>query len=627
MIETSSYRIHKRMRIAILALFVILITAVAFHYFKNNEDKSNGIFMPITLINQVKENIEYIKTSKTNEIKVEKFPCSDRQRLLLSEFINEKLMLGIDKSGQIVDSIWHNLEIKGHIPSCKTFPQVVKNTYKILGDVDPNLTDLNRVIKERFVENVSWEKSIFCIYGQDKGGFYLAHGNYSQCNHQKIDYSGNSQQRNLIRKDLQPLISLSKNQGQLPKEQPPLYLTIDSDIHYKLQQLLVCNESSCPEKIRKIVNQLDFVTITLIDADSGEILAVGCRGNKCDAPDNKDLGLLKGANIEAPPASTAKLFFGLAFAKTNTNLKNELGFQIKTSGQLDEKVTKRNEWWEKEAICSTKQQINCSIPLMAENFSKIIGWNQYCADKSNLECGKSSILRPLGINKYSPQAGRFLIQSSKNGPYINSNFLKGKYLDWNSYDDFRLGKRQLSSSGLLEKTSLVVQSVIGAGDNRTSSLGLAMLSAGLFESSQKGYISGTQLFKNSNSSKAELNKTTASAVLSGMQKVTMQKEMGWVGDGTANSAYINAFGEPCKDNCSIYSKTGTVSQQDKVYAGTSLFTALALSEDLKKAHGINSSHPGRNLAIGVISKPKQKISEHFASKLGMLVIKEIVFNE
>ena len=70
MIETSSFRIHKRMRIAILALFVILITAVAFHYFKNNEDKSNGIFMPITLINQVKENIEYIKTSKTNEIKV-----------------------------------------------------------------------------------------------------------------------------------------------------------------------------------------------------------------------------------------------------------------------------------------------------------------------------------------------------------------------------------------------------------------------------------------------------------------------------------------------------------------------------------------------------------------------------
>ena len=627
MIETSSYRIHKRMRIAILALLAILLIAITFHYFKNNQDESDGIFIPITLINQVKENIEFIKNFETNELQVQKLPCSDRQRLLLSEFINEKLMIGIEKSGEKVDSIWHNLEKKGHSPSCKTFPQVVKNTYKILGNVDPNLTDLNRLIKERFVENVSWEKSIFCIYGQDNKGYYLAYGNYSQCNYQKFDYSGNSQQRNLIRKDLQPLISLSKNQGQLPKKQPPLYLTIDSDIHYKLQQLLLCNESNCPEKIRKIVNQLDFVTITLIDADSGEILAVGCRGTKCDAPDNKDLGLLKGANIEAPPASTAKLFFGLALAKSNSKLKNELGFQIKTSGQLDQKVTKRNEWWEKEAICSTNQQINCNIPLIAEDFSRIIGWNQYCIDKSNLECGKSSILEPLGINRYSPQAGRFLTQSSKNGPYINSNFLKGKYLDWISYDSFRLGKRQLSSPALLEKTSLVVQSVIGAGDNRTSSLGLAMLSAGIFESSQKGYISGAKLFKNFNSSKAELNKTTANAVLNGMQKVTMPKERGWVGDGTANSAYINAFGEPCKDNCPIYSKTGTVSQQDKVYAGTSLFTALALSEDLKRSHGINSSHPGRNLAIGVISKPKQNISEHFASKLGMLVIKEIVFNE
>ncbi len=615
------------MRIAILALLGILLFAIGFHYFKNNENESNGIFIPITLINQVKENIEFIKSYKTYEIKVEKFPCSNRQRLILSEFINEKLMIGIDKSGEIVDSIWHNLEINGHSPSCKTFPQVVKNTYKIIDNLDPNLTDLSRVIKEKFVENVSWEKSMFCIYGQDREGFYLAHGNYSQCNHQKFDYSGNSQQRNLIRKDLQPLISLSKNQGQLSKEQPPLYLTIDSDIHYKLHQLLICNESNCPEEIKKIVNQLDFLTITVIDADSGEILAVGCHGNKCDAPDNKNLGMLKGANIEAPPASTAKLFFGLALAKSNTNLKNELGFQIKTSGQLDKKVTKRNEWWEKEAICSANKQNNCSIPLMAENFSKIIGWNQYCADKSNLECGKSSILKPLGINKYSPQAGRFLTQSSKNGPFLNLNFLKGKYLDWNLYDDFRLGKRQPPPPGLLEKTSLVVQSVIGAGDNRTTSLGLAMLSAGLFESSQKGFISETKLFKNTNTSKGEINKSTASAVLNGMQKVTMPNEKGWIGDGTANSAYINAFGEPCKDNCPIYSKTGTVSQQDKVYAGTSLFTALVLSRDLKKVLGKNSSHPDRNLAIGVISKPKQKINEHFASKLGMLVIREIVFNE
>jgi hypothetical protein len=172
-----------------------------------------------------------------------------------------------------------------------------------------------------------------------------------------------------------------------------------------------------------------------------------------------------------------------------------------------------------------------------------------------------------------------------------------------------------------------VQSVIGAGDNRTTSLGLAMLSAGIYGSSQQGRIRQTSLFQTNDVNSKDLPQNIGRAVLYGMQKVATPSEKNWVGDGTANGAFINAFGIACKDDCPVFAKTGTVSQQDKIYAGTTLFTAISLNDALSKEMGRELKIKQKNIAIGVVCKAKQRVGEHLASKLGMLIIKEVNLND
>jgi hypothetical protein len=617
----SSHRVFGRFKVAIFAMLGLLLIAIALQNIKKKfEFDTDGIFVPISLINQTKVSIQVIQTGKGNYSTIN-FPCSERQHLVLAELISEKTKYTIDQSKDLVKNIWGYLDKENLEPSCKTFPQVIKNSFMVLNaNKEKAEKTLDRAIRERYVENVGWEKSPLCLYAKDELGFYLANGSYAKCKHEKIEFAENSEKRNLIRKEIQPIILLSKNQGQLKKEQNPLYLSIDTNLQYQLKKLLNC-DNSCPNAIQRIINKVDFAAITIIDSDTNEILAVACHGSKCDSSDNKYLGLLKGANIEVPPASTAKLIFSLAIAQNNPAIQKELEFQIKTSGQLDQFVTKRNEWWEKIVTCNNSK--NCEIPRLTEFYAKQIGWNQYCDERPNLECGKSSILSPLGINQYSPRSGRILIQSDKNGPYLNKKNLDGQYLTWKVYDEVRTGKNTSNNLKLLEKTTLVVQSVIGAGDNRTTSLGLAMLSAAIYESNTKGKISNIKLFHSKNIETKDLPMSIGKSVFKGMQKVSMPAEKNWVGDGTANSAFINAFGMPCKEDCPIFAKTGTVSKQDKVYGGTTLFTAISLNEALGKKIGQDLRFANRNFAIGVVSKPKQNESEHLASKLGMHILKEV----
>jgi hypothetical protein len=627
MSKSASYRIFTRFNIAIIAIILLLFGAITLHNIKKNfEIDSNGVFIPISLVMQTKAAIEVIQRNIHNSSSISDFPCSQRQLLILAEVVSEKKQISTDESKKIVIDIWRQLAQKELSPSCKTFPQIVKNSYAVLELHKADIKNsLDRIIRERYSENVRWDKSALCVYARDSLGFFLANGNYHRCKDEKIEYIENAEKRNLIRKGIQPIISLAKNQGQLKKDQAPLYLTIDADMQYKLAHLLECNKVNCPTSIQRIIDQIDLATVSVIDADRNEILAIGCYGLKCGDSDNKYIGLLMGSNVEVPPASTAKLIFSLAIAQNNPTLQNELSFQIKTSGQLDQSVTKRNEWWEKVSICNSKK--NCEIPLQAESFAKKLGWNRYCDQKGNLQCGKTNILAPLGINAYSPRSGRILVQSKKDGPYIKPKNLFGEYLNWNDYEDIRLDKKKPANNFLLEKTSLVIQSVIGAGDSRTTSLGLAMLSAGIYESSRQGRIRDTNLFRINNNNSHDLPTNTGKAVLNGMRKVTMSSEKNWIGVGTAHTAFMNTFGISCTDDCPIFAKTGTVSQQDKVYAGTTLFTAIVLSDQLNKKIGRETKDTKKNIAIGVITKAKQNGGEHFASKLGMQLIKDLNHNE
>jgi hypothetical protein len=630
MSKSASQRIFTRFRTSILALLVLLFIAVLFqHYKKRFEIDSNGVFVPVSLINQTKSAIEIITQSHTPSID-HKFPCSDRQLLILGEYISENSSQTIEDAQLTVKRVWSDLEVNGLSPSCKNFPQVIKNAFKAIEiSKTEKKISLDRIIKENYVENLSWERSSLCMYAEDEFGTYIVSGSYNRCKNENVKYSENTEARSLIKKEIKPIVSLARNQGNLSKDDSNFFLTVDSTVNYQLRQMLACEKSSCNPLVKQVLDQAEFATIVILDATNNEILATACHGEKCNNRDNEYLGLLKGSNIEVPPASTAKLIFSLALSQNNRAMDKELGFQIKTSGQLDQSVKKRNEWWEKMATCNeANKDKNCKVPELTANFAKKLGWNQYCEDKPQLMCGNSQIFTPLGITKYSPVAGRLLVQSKNNGPYLNTKNLTGNYLDWNTYDAVRTGKKTNLNSSQLEKTSLVIQSVIGAGDNRTTSLGLAMMGSGIYQASTSGSIKPPTIFKKQISkSNTEISQSTATSVLKGMQKVVMPSEKGWIGDGTANGAFTRVFGKSCGDNCPIFAKTGTVSYQDKVYGGTTLFTGIVLTNELRKFKDPESKGNKRNLAIGVICKAKNKNTEHLASKLGMLAFKEIALHD
>jgi hypothetical protein len=268
----------------------------------------------------------------------------------------------------------------------------------------------------------------------------------------------------------------------------------------------------------------------------------------------------------------------------------------------------------------------CLVPISALDFAKNIGWNQNCSQAPNKLCGNSGILSPLGLNAFSPTSARVLVSADKKGIYINELLLKGPFMGWNEYDSIRQGKGKITSYRALESTSLLIQSVIGAGNNRVTSLGLAMLTSGLYQISRVGRVTEAKMFTSENIPKStiETSQSAAQSVLNGMQKVVTPAEKGWTGDGTANSAFQFVFNRPCESNCPIYAKTGTVSYQDKVFGGTTLFTGLVKAGEMSSAiNSTSKSTEDRIYSIGVIVHPNKRVKIHQASRMGMLLIREI----
>ena len=98
------------------------------------------------------------------------------------------------------------------------------------------------------------------------------------------------------------------------------------------------------------------------------------------------------------------------------------------------------------------------------------------------------------MDTFSPTSARVLVTADSKGIYMNEALLKGPFMGWNDYDSIRQGKEKSTSYKLLESTSLLVQSVIGAGNNRITSLGLAMLTSGIYQSSQTGKVTQAKMF-------------------------------------------------------------------------------------------------------------------------------------
>jgi hypothetical protein len=117
----------------------------------------------------------------------------------------------------------------------------------------------------------------------------------------------------------------------------------------------------------------------------------------------------------------------------------------------------------------------------------------------------------------------------------------------------------------------------------------------------------------------------AQVVLGGMRKVVQPAESGWKDPGTIANTFKRILGKPCTDECGVWAKTGTVSQQDPNFAGASLFTGVI---DISKVRAWRSNEASsltsRQIAIGFISIPAKGIKPtHAASELAVQLIKEL----
>jgi hypothetical protein len=362
---------------------------------------------------------------------------------------------------------------------------------------------------------------------------------------------------------------------------------------------------------------------------------------------------LAAALIEAPPASVAKLFFSLALAETGAPPRDLL-LQIKTSGQLDATVVKRNEWWERAALCDLQNRPagaephSCGVPARAMALAERFFWNAQCASDP-AACGRVG-LSPVSqglpgfIGLFRPLAGA--TQAARAGA------ARRVYLNWNDYNRIRTAGGRTQIGAPYQEASSAVQAVLGAAESRSSALGLASLASGLYLTSQ-GQPSQipTLLFDTQDvgqrpalpsresaeaavasraAREARSLAVAARLVRQGLTKVMTPAEPGWPGDGTAHPAFRASFGRSCPVDCPLEGKTGTVSMRDPRYAGTTTFMGLV---DLPRLQQLLGSQAGAladvpsALALGVIVFSPDQVDPargHAASQLAMRVLRDLV---
>jgi len=369
------------------------------------------------------------------------------------------------------------------------------------------------------------------------------------------------------------------------------------------------------------------VSVVVMDAKTGLILAAWCDGQACSKMARAGSGVLPAALVEAPPASTAKLLFSLELAAVQAVQPLVLQRQIKTSGQNDGLVVKRNEWWERQAICDAGSTEACNVPGQTRALSDALGYNAAC-DRGASLCGRWGLVEPE-LRSLSPgTVGRLALDPT--------GAKRVRMLDWKSYEDVRQGRK--SPKGLVgyEPASRAIQAVLGAGDSRTSALGLALLSTQIWRMAQAMPLAAPRVIDFGPTDLPtgfEVDarwQSAASTVLGGMRKVVEPAEAGWLGPGTVAPALEQALKRPCLGDCGVWAKTGTVSRQDKVYGGTTVLTALVDTQALSAWSGKPLALPSMPsvLSIGVIAMPQGgAASGHAASQIGMGLVRQLLAQE
>jgi hypothetical protein len=472
---------------------------------------------------------------------------------------------------------------------------------------------LAKTLGEALTERVSWTTRAPCLYFNRGKSLGLAYGTPLKCTRGSDQLVSHDYQ---IATGIRNAVHWSKGlmaNGEAPslrKIAPEdMVLTLDNTTQNVLDIWGKClTHQTCSRSIA--IPALKHVSIVVLDSDSGDILATLCWSGPCEK--HKELGNLGALLIETPPASTIKMLHALALADSGNVDPLMLQRQIKTSGQIG--AAKHNEWWEKQAICDGKSG-DClhiaRVKALAQKFA--LGTD---CELNDLQCGRQTLVEHAESPAFSGFVGKIKISNS----FSKSN----EMMDWHSYDQIRQHKQIAPKSKIYVNTLLAVQSVIGAGDSRSSALGIANMASQIARlSNGQGAIKPALIRPVNNASSGVLpspsERRAAATVLGGMRKVLEPTETGWVGAGTVSAAFERNFKGPCVGDCGVWAKTGTVGVADKGFAGVTLVATVINVPQLHRwRYKVEAAPQGRKLALGVVVYPQSSSgSVNIASEIAM----------
>ncbi|MEN9764707.1 MAG: hypothetical protein RL397_662 [Pseudomonadota bacterium] len=524
-------------------------------------------------------------------------------------------------------------------------------------------------VAQTLTERVSWDSVPPCLYVRHQGQFFYLRGPQGYClDVAQTPESGTMrgpiglgtelalgpETRQLVQLAYARLLDPQAVDG-LPAQARRLSLTVHPGVARVLDAYNDCwaQPSGCPADAALALHRTAGATVVVLNAQTGTVLGMRCYGPVCNSPSSREAEPLAAALIEAPPASVAKLFFSLALAETGAPPRDLL-VQIKTSGLLDPTVVKRNEWWERAALCDLQNRPagaephSCEVPARAMALAERFFWNAQCASDP-AACGRVG-LSPVSqglpgfIGLFRPLKGA--TQATRAGSPSR------RYLNWNEYNRIRTAGGRTQIGAPYQEASSAVQAVLGAAESRSSALGLASLASGLYLASQgqpsrvpallfdtqvEGQRPASPSPETSEAAVAsraarEARSLAAAArlVRQGMTKVMTPAEAGWPGDGTAHPAFRASFGRSCPADCPLEGKTGTVSMRDPRYAGTTTFMGLIDVPRMQQllgsqAAGFADLPPALALGVIVFSPDRADPARgHGASQLAMRLVRDLV---
>jgi hypothetical protein len=606
-----------------MCVLMLLLNTAAWQK-KQTPQIGDTVFRPTDRIAQVlaaSNSLDTEKAQHTTGSHKATMPCVGRSLAVL----RVRLMSGLGWSQAQADArIAQAAQATDRWSGCSSFLQAFQWAVTLTAEPTDTSGLSARTVEQQLSEDVTWARHIPCFLGKEGDQFVLLSGNAMHCGNppQLKSLAALSQESSYrqLASGIAKASTLSAVTGKLSSTGPAT-LTLNAQLQQGFDLWTACLTHAICAKM-PVLERLRDVSVVIMDAQSGAVLAAWCHGKACKKANATGPGTMGATLLEAPPASTAKLLFALGLAAHEHVDSLVLQKQIKTSGQNDGSVSKRNEWWERQAICDGQKSQRCFVPAQTLAISDAFGFNLNCQAKGP-GCGRVGLVSADVASLIPGLIGRLA---------IDPNTDRGvKMIDWELYDRIRQGKQKPPGDAAYTETSRTIQAVIGAGDSRVSAMGLAVVPMQLWRLSQKMPPVLPSVMTPSASTllptAPEKWSTAALTVMGGMRKAVEPAEVGWQGAGTISAAFTREMQKPCTGECGVWGKTGTVSQKDPGFAGTSLFSGLVDTREFSKWRGDADSEKNTRqiLSIGVVAIPEKGAPPlHAASHLAMAAVKQIM---